>query len=227
MTPPIDVPWPPINFVADSTTMSAPHSMGRQRIGVAEVLSIISGTPCSWAMLASRLNVGDVEFGIAQGLSVDSPRFPVDGRPQAVKIVGIDKAYGDAQPRQRVVEQVVGAAIERGGGDDLVSGAGQRGNGQGFGGLAGGGGQRGRSPFERGHPLLEDIRRRVHDAGVDVAEFLQGKEPGGMIGVLEDVGGGLVDGNGARSGRGIGLLPGMHGKGCEMLLLASDICLLL
>ena len=165
-------------------------------------------------------NVGDVELGIAQGLGVESPGFLVDGRPQAVKVVGIDKAYVDAEPRQGVVEEVVGAAIERGGGDDLVSGAGQGRNGQGFGGLAGGGGQRGRSPFERGHALLEDVGRRVHDAGVDVAEFLQAEEPGGVIGVLEDVRGGLVDGDGAGSGRGVGFLPGMHGKCCEMLLLA-------
>ncbi len=29
--PPILVPWPPKNLVAECTTMSAPHSMGRQR----------------------------------------------------------------------------------------------------------------------------------------------------------------------------------------------------
>ena len=30
MMPPMDVPWPPIHFVADSTTMSAPHASGLQ-----------------------------------------------------------------------------------------------------------------------------------------------------------------------------------------------------
>ena len=33
--------------------MSAPNSIGRQRYGVAKVLSIISGTPASWAILAT------------------------------------------------------------------------------------------------------------------------------------------------------------------------------
>ena len=28
MMPPIDVPWPPIHFVALSTTISAPHASG-------------------------------------------------------------------------------------------------------------------------------------------------------------------------------------------------------
>ena len=39
------------------------------------------------------LDVGDVELGIAQGLSVDSPGFGVDGSAQAVEVVGIDKAH--------------------------------------------------------------------------------------------------------------------------------------
>ena len=33
--------------------MSAPHSMGRTRYGVATVLSTISGTPASWAIPAT------------------------------------------------------------------------------------------------------------------------------------------------------------------------------
>ena len=33
--------------------MSAPHSMGRTSAGEAEVLSMISGSLCSWAMAAS------------------------------------------------------------------------------------------------------------------------------------------------------------------------------
>src|SRR3984885_13850827 len=103
------------------------------------------------------LNVGDVELGVTQGLSVYSPRFLVNGRPQAVKVVSIDKAYIDAQARQGVVEEVVGAAIEGSGGDDLVSGAGQRRNGQRFSGLAGGGGQGGCSPFAGGAGLVENV----------------------------------------------------------------------
>ena len=31
MTPPSEVPWPPMNFVAECTTMSAPCSIGRMR----------------------------------------------------------------------------------------------------------------------------------------------------------------------------------------------------
>ena len=52
-TPPMEVPWPPMNFVAEWTTMSAPWSIGRIRYGVAIVLSTISGMPASWAIAAT------------------------------------------------------------------------------------------------------------------------------------------------------------------------------
>ena len=191
--------------------MSAPHSMGRQRIGVAARVVDHQGHALLVGDAGQLFNVGNVELGIAQGFGVDGPGFRVDGCPQAVKVVGIDKAHGDAEARQGVVEEVVGAAIEGGGGDDLVSGAGQGEDGQSLRGLAGGGRQRRRSPFERGDPLLEDVGGRVHDAGIDVAEFLQAEEPGGVVGILKDVRGGLVDGDGAGSGGGVRFLTGVHG----------------
>ena len=45
-TPPMTVPWPPIHFVAEWTTMSAPSSIGLARSG-AHVLSTMSGTPAA------------------------------------------------------------------------------------------------------------------------------------------------------------------------------------
>jgi hypothetical protein len=47
------VPWPPRNFVAECTTMSAPCSSGRSRYGVGTVLSTTSGTPTSCATAAT------------------------------------------------------------------------------------------------------------------------------------------------------------------------------
>ena len=51
-TPPSTTPWPPMNFVAEWVTMSAPHSMGRQRYGVAKVLSTTRGMSCACASSA-------------------------------------------------------------------------------------------------------------------------------------------------------------------------------
>ena len=40
-------------LVVECVTMSAPHSMGRQRIGVGKVLSTMNGTPCACASFAN------------------------------------------------------------------------------------------------------------------------------------------------------------------------------
>ena len=59
------MPWPPRYFVAECTTTSAPHSIGRMRKGVATVLSTTSGTPCSWARAATASMSRISDFGLA------------------------------------------------------------------------------------------------------------------------------------------------------------------
>src|SRR5439155_22233464 len=73
--------------------------------------------------------------------------------------------------------------------------------------------QSGGPALERRQPLLEAVGRRTHDAAVDVPEFLQGKQAGGMIGVVKNVGSRLVNGHGARLGGGVFFLPAVDGKG--------------
>ena len=52
-----------------------------------------------------------------------------------------------------------------------------------------------------------DALRRVHDAGVDVADLGQREQVGGVLGVAEVVAGGLVDRQGAGAGRRVGPWP--------------------
>ena len=70
--------------------------------------------------------------------------------------------------------------------------------------------------FQRRDALLEDVGGRVHDAGVDVAELLQGEQPRGVVGVVEHVRRGLVDRHGARLGCGVDLLAAVDGEGVEV-----------
>jgi len=58
------VPWPPINFVAEWMTISAPCSIGRNKYGVAKVLSTSSGIPFLWASAATASTSTMVEFGL-------------------------------------------------------------------------------------------------------------------------------------------------------------------
>src|SRR4029077_14001626 len=69
--------------------------------------------------------------------------------------------------------------------------------------------------LERGEPLLEHRRRRIGDARVDVAGTLEVEQPGGMIGVVEQVRAGLVDRLRARTRHRIGMLPGMQAQRLE------------
>ncbi len=64
--------------------------------------------------------------------------------------------------------------------------------------------------LEGGDPLLEDVRRRVHDARVDVPELLQGEQPRAVLGGVERVRGRLVDRDRARVRAGGGLLAGVN-----------------
>ena len=100
--------------------MSAPYSMGRTSAGEADVLSITSGSSCVGDG-GELLDVDDVQLGIAQRLGIDGLGLRVDGFAQAVEVVGVDKPHGDAQPRKGVVEEVVSAAVERGGGYDFFA----------------------------------------------------------------------------------------------------------
>jgi hypothetical protein len=80
MTPPIEVPWPPRNFVVECTTMSAPHSSGRIRYGVGTVLSTMSGTPLSCATPETPSRSSTSFFGLA---SVSPKNAFVFGRTAA------------------------------------------------------------------------------------------------------------------------------------------------
>ena len=64
--PPIELPWPPMNLVIEWMTMSAPHSKGRQRYGVAMVLSTISGTPWRRAIAATASRSMTMPPGLAR-----------------------------------------------------------------------------------------------------------------------------------------------------------------
>jgi hypothetical protein len=159
----------------------------------------------------------DVKLGIAERLGVDGAGLFRDELADTFEVVRICKANSNAVLGQGVVKQVLGAAIQGSGGDDFVAGAGKRGKGERFRGLPGSHGEGGGSAFERCNALLEDVGGGVHDPRIDIAEFLEGEEARRVIGAVEDVGGGLVNGHGSRAGGGIGFLAGVDGKGAKVL----------
>jgi len=127
----------------------------------------------------------------------------------------IGKAHLDAELGQGVGEQVVGATVEGGGGDDVIPGFGDGENGVGDGGGTGSQGQGTYAPFQGGDPLFQHVIGGIHDPGVDVARHLQIEQVGPVLGVVEGKGSGLVDGDGHRFGGGVRGVTGMDGKGFD------------
>ena len=74
---------------------------------------------------ADRRDLGDGEYNqlrIGQGLGVIGARARICGARKILRVGGIDEAHFDALVLERIGEQIPGAAIEIGRGDDVVAG---------------------------------------------------------------------------------------------------------
>ena len=163
--------------------------------------------------LGQRGQIDDVARRVADALAVDRLGLVVDKGGDGFGAVILGEAHLDPETRQHVGEQGVGAAIELGCGDNVVTGGGQRLNGVGDGGGTCRDHQRGNPSFQRGHPLLQHIVGGVHDAGVDVARHRQIEQIRPVLGALELVGHRLVDGHGDRLGGGVAGKAVVQGQG--------------
>ena len=102
------------------------------------------------------------------------------------------------------MQQVLGAAIQRGRSHDVGARTHQRGNGQVQRRLAAGRGNGANAAFKRRHPLLQHRVGRVADAGVNMPGALQVEQAGGVVAGLEHERGGKVNRHSTRSGGGVG-----------------------
>ncbi|MEY9604659.1 hypothetical protein AB7M74_000202 [Bradyrhizobium japonicum] len=160
-------------------------------------------------------DIEHLEPGIADGLADHQFRVRLDRRAERVEVARLDEGRGDAEARQRVRQQIDGAAIERARRHDVIAGIEQRCDGQMQRGHAARGADRADAAFERREPLLQHTGGRIGDARIDVAGALQIEQRGGVVGILEHVGRGLVDRHRAGAGRGIRMLARMQAQGLE------------
>ena len=141
--------------------------------------------------------------------------FGETARSKAFDVVAVGPDHLPAETLEGVVELVDRAAIELSRGDEFVAGLQQRLEHDHLRRMARGDRERRRAAFERRDALLQHRVGRVADAGVDVAERLQAEQRGGMVGVVEDERGGLIDRRRPRAGGRIGLRAGVNGQGGE------------
>ena len=112
------------------------------------------------------------ELGVRQRLAIIAAGPGVGGAAEIVGIGGIDEAAFDAHRRHGVLEQIPGAAIDVGRTDEVVAGMADVLHRNQRGGLAGGERQCRGPALQRGDAFLQHRLRRIHDAGVDIAELL-------------------------------------------------------
>ena len=152
------------------------------------------------------LDVNDVAVGIAEGLDEQEFRLRTDGFLEVIQVGRVHEGGRDAVGDERVLQEVVGAAVDGLGRYDMVACTSDVQDCVGDGGGAGGDGQRAHAAFQRGDALLQDVLGGVRQAAVNVAGIRQAETRGGVRAVMEDVGRSLVNRNRAGVGSGIGVL---------------------
>ena len=162
--------------------------------------------------LRPALDVHHVARRIADGLAEQGPGIVIDERSHALEIVSLGEAGLDALPREGVGKQVVGAAVQLRGADDI--GADLR---DGLDGVANRRHARshrqGADPaLQRGQARFQHGIGRVHDPAVDIARHLEVEQVRAVLGVIESVGGRLVDGRGGGVGRRVAVIARVQGE---------------
>ena len=160
-------------------------------------------------------NIQHFEAGIADGFADHQAGIGPDRGAEFIERAGLDEGGGDAEARQRMRQEIDGAAVKRRGGDDVVAGIEQCRDRQMQCCHSARGANGADAAFQRGKPLFQHRRRRIRNPGVDMPGAFEVEQRRGVFGILEHVRGGLIDRNRARARDGIRMLPGMNAEGLE------------
>ena len=153
----------------------------------------------------NRLDVRDVGMRVAERLDEHELRVFLDGSLDFFEVAGVHERGIDAERAERMLQEVVGTAVDGALGNHVVTLAGEGSNGISEGCRTGSDSEASDTAFESGDALFKNVLRGVGKTAVDVARILQVETIRGMLGAVENVGGGLVNRNRAGIGGGIGL----------------------
>ena len=132
-----------------------------------------------------RLKVRHRQPGIADGLQINRLRLGIDQRLKRLHLHTIRKPRLNTDALEGVFELIVGATVQMRSGDKVIAHRSNVVDCNELRGMPRSRRQRSHSALKRRHPLLEHIRRRIHQPRVNVPKFLQGKQLGPMLGALE------------------------------------------
>ncbi len=160
--------------------------------------------------LCQRFDVADIAGGIADGFGKHRLGVFVDQFLDRISLVAVGETGRDALARQHVAEQRVRRAIKLRHGNDVAAGVGEVDKRKMQRRLAGRDRERSDAAFELGDALFKHRRGRIGDPGVAKAFRFEIEQSGTVIGAVEGIGHGLVDRNGDRLGRWIGVVAGVN-----------------
>ena len=179
------------------------------------------GNACIVGDLRDRLEVADHAAGVGETLDEEGLGLGCQRALEVVRLVGVDDVRLPAELRIGVAHLLQRATVEAGGGDDLVAWGHQREQRQHLCRMTRRRHRAASAAFERGQPRLERGVGRVGQPRIDEAYGLQVEQGGGVVGILEDIGRGLVDRQRSRAGGRVGRRAGMHRQGFEAVGLVA------
>ena len=150
--------------------------------------------------------VHDLQPRIAKRLPENQPRVWRNRPGKGIGVARINECRRDPEARQCVIEHIVAPAVDRGRRHDVSPLPHQRNDCQMQRRLSGSRRHRTKPAFQRGNPFFHHSHGRVRYPRIDVPRTFQIEQCRGVIRVLKNVGGGLVNRLRPRAGGGIGLL---------------------
>jgi len=121
----------------------------------------------------NAVEIGHIQFGIADGFRVDGFGLRCDGRLQRLQIIGLHKIHLYSQTGEGVMKQIVRSAIEIIRRDNFITGLGDIQKRQRDGRLAARDRQRADTAVEQREPFLQHIGGGIHEPRVNIAELLE------------------------------------------------------
>ena len=119
--------------------------------------------------LCDRFDVDQVGVGVAQRFNEDRLGVGLDGFRKVLDVVGVYEGRGDAELGEGVCEEVIGSAVDRLSGNDVVAGLSKCLEGVGDGGCSGSDSQSANAAFEGCDSSFKDVLSRVGQTAVDIA----------------------------------------------------------
>ena len=169
--------------------------------------------PLSVRGLCECWNINDIDGGIADRFAIHQFGAAVGIGSNFFGFGRIDKAYFYALARQAVGKEIVSAAVERFGCDDVVACFNQGLNGIGNCRHTAGDSQCGDTAFQTGNAFFQNGSGRIHHTGVDIARYIKVEQVCAVLRVVESVGSGLVNGDSSGFGSWFGLIACMQSNG--------------